>query len=370
MCIHRLKRIKDKINSWLEHHGNKALPEVYFFPLTTLTIAWLPFIIYGAYVYSFTYVILEYIFQQQIVGIILPLPHVLFFFGFITLFMVGIFFILLLGLSYLRKRTRYTFRNERKIRKIILQRDRWSVFFEIVTKVIVLLLYFSLILVLILFIPNPAQHLLLGARSLVASVLQDFIPVHCTLLCIFLISFLLVDSGIPQSEKLLFVADSLINLREPQKSNERKKWKKDMEYYIDAFVTTLGKLILSQNRTIREVKLTCLKPILLALFSGDSNEQSKAKDILSELPEYFDKDEMRWHINLVNWLGRVEANTDENFSRFTKLEETISMKLTVRKGILPTRPATIVAMIASLMTITGLTIWKIIDIILTFIGEI
>ncbi len=122
----QLQQTKEKIRSWWQRRGNKSLPEVYFFPPTIFIIVFLILLIYAPYTYRFIRTVVRYVIHGEIGGQPVSLMLAFFVFTIVALFMVAIYGGLFLALFYMNKRTRFTFRNERKTRKIILRRDRWS----------------------------------------------------------------------------------------------------------------------------------------------------------------------------------------------------------------------------------------------------
>jgi len=365
MDIHRLKQMEEKVRSWWQGHGNKRLPESYFNPLTTLLAVYLIVWIYGSYTYAYVKTIVAYVTQKQIGAQTPPLLFALLFFTILTLFMIAIYAILVLILLYLRKRTRFTFTNEQETRKIILQRDHWSLAFRHMAALFVALAYFhgvSPVLLHILINTTlfaPFQNLLLEVLTFVTSFFPDYFPAFITIAILSFFAYLFLNSGLHTPETLPFIADSLSNMEEPQTPKERKNWKKDMNYLANAFVTTISKFGPFDHKIISEVDLTYLKPILLALFLGNTEEKNRAKQMLSELQGRMKEDESKRQLSLIDWLSKTKERTPKAFPRLKKLEETIKMRLLIRRGILSSTPeslkyiAKIIAIVVGLITITS-----------------
>jgi len=381
MGIPKLTQTKENIRSWWQRRGNKSLPEWYFFSLTTLLIVFLIFWFYGSYTYRFIQTIVQYVTQKEVVGQTVTSVEVFLFFTFLVFFTIAIYGILIFALLYMRKRTRYTFRRERKTREMILRRDYWSFLHRLVIAPFFLLAYYQGLSVVLLHViknnplPSPFQHLFLEALTSVASAFTDYFPAFCTLLTLFLCTYLMLNLGLGASEKLPYIADSLANLKEPKTHREYRQWKRDIVYFSNALVKTFGKLGPFDYRTIEQVDLSLLKPILLALFLGNIEEKNKARKMLSELQEYMNEDERKREVDLIDWLSKIKESAPKAFPRLKRMEDILTMKLVIRKGLSSKTSesikyiAKIIAILVGLTTIISV-IFGAIQILLTWVSNV
>jgi hypothetical protein len=376
----QFRNLRNKWHSWWQHHGNRKLPELFFNPVITGLILYFIFLLCVPYTYTFFFVIVGYIAKQQIMGIIIPPLDAVIIFTVLTSIMVLLYVFLILVLLYVRKATIYTFKNERKTRKAILKRDRLSMLPRYSYIVFVVLAYLQVVstIFLVLFLGtgflSPFHNLLSDALTHVTATFSDYFPVFCTLAILSLITYGLVKLGVSESEKLAFIADSLVNLEEPQTSTELKKWKKEIEYFGNKFVTTFAQLGPFSHKIIKEVDLSFLGPVLLALFFGNDKEKNTAREMLRTLQERLTNDGPRVKINVVNWLSETRENAAKVIPRMKKIEEVFVLKLIRRRGILSKTPEslkyvdTIIKIMIGLATLSGL-IWATIQVILAFIGK-
>lgn len=106
-------------------------------------------------------------------------------------------------------------------------------------------------------------------------------------------------------------------------------------YYANAFVRAFAKLTPFDHRIVEEVDLSHLKPIFLALLLGNAEEKEKTRKILLEVQESIrEPDERKREINLINWLLKTKESVPEAFPRLKKFEGILTVKLSVKKGIL------------------------------------
>lgn len=365
MCIQKLRQIRKQAREWWQRWGNNTLPEWYFNPLITFLTAWSIAVWCGVFVYSFMANLVEYAFTQQVGGKTFPLSTIFFDFSFLTIVLIADLGILTLALLYLRKRTKYTFKNNSKTRRIILQRDRWRSLFIYITSLFVVLAYLQGVSVFLLSaflniqVFAPIRQMCLEALPWVTLPFQRVFPAFCMILSSsFFIGFFLKLDLYP-SERLLSIVDSLLDLKQPKTPKEHRKWKKNMEYFADKFVATFGQLHPFHHRIMKEVDLTYLKPILLALFIGNIEEREKAKKVLTGLQECLKKDEPDRQVNIINWLSEAKKRASEDLPRLKELEDTVKMELTIRRGLLSTRAesieyiATVTKIAVSIITIAG-----------------
>jgi hypothetical protein len=377
----QLQQTKEKIRSWWQRRGNKSLPEGYFLSPTLFMIVFLILVFYVPYTYQFILTVVRYIMQGEIGGQTVSSMLAFSFLTILVLFMVAIYAVLFFALFYANKRTRFTFRNERKTRKIILRRDRWSLLTRYVLVLSVLFSYFYGLAPVVLHVinrnplPPPLQHLLQETLTSVVSTFPDYFPAFCTFSIFFLCTYLLLNLGLDASERLPYIADSLANLEEPKTDEEYKQWKRDIVYFADSLVGTFAKLGPFDHRVIAEVDLSYLKPILMALFLGNTQEKNEAKKMLSELQEHVEGDERKREANLVDWLLKRKESAPKAFPRLKKVEDILTMRLSVRKGILAATPESvkyidkIIAIAIGLATLATV-IFGLIQVFLTWISSV
>ncbi len=147
--------------------------------------------------------------------------------------------------------------------------------------------------------------------------------------------------GLDASKRLPYIADSLANLEESKTDKEYNQWKKDIVYFANSLVRTFAKLGPFDHRIIAEVDLSYLKPILMALFLGNTQEKDEAKKILSELQVHVKGDQRKREANLVDWLLKRKESAPKAFPRLKRVEDILTMKLSIRKGILGATPESV-----------------------------
>lgn len=343
------------VRKWWESRGNRELPKWFFHPLLTIIISTYIYTIYGAFVTTIVDRTLKYVLQQQLKLVIPPLNmDDVIFIGITIIISVALFFVAF----YVRKRIAYTFKNKTRMRKIVLQRDRWSSLgmFGFVVNLI-LAFYTPFMFLVITFFFSMFRQLQIWAD--VSTPIIPFFPIFLGITCSSAIFFLFLhyflDTGIKREEKLTYVVDSLVKFSESRQPKEYEELKKDAEYLADRFVTVFGELVLYAHRSIAEVDLgRYLTPILWALFWGNDQEKTKARELLSELQKYL-REESKRQVNIVNWLSKSE----EAFPRLSELKDTLRLKSKVKKGILSATPeslryiATIATIASAIVSVIG-----------------
>ena len=80
--------------------------------------------------------------------------------------------------------------------------------------------------------------------------------------------------------------------------------------------------------------LSYLKPILLALFAGNTEEKAKSKGILLKLMKQTKSGTQEQEADLVDWLWETKESSSKDFPRQKGIDNLLTMRLIVKKGIL------------------------------------
>lgn len=129
-----------------------------------------------------------------------------------------------------------------------------------------------------------------------------------------------------QKERLTFMADTLKNLLQ---SKELRR-EKELNFFAKNFVMAFGDAVFSTSTLIREIDLSSLSPIILAMFLGTDEEKAKVEQLLHKLQKVLGTDKSDWQTRIIEWLQETEGE----FPRVSKLDSKIKIHWVKKKGIL------------------------------------